>query len=197
MKKVKLSIYLMAILMFVACKDAGTAESEETSMNEETEEVMEMPDYAAFDAKVAKIRELFNAHIAKDIEAMDAMISDTLIWSPPYYNGNEMLGKAEYMDQLRMYHESFEGTQFEEGFADDNGSNPGGMWSGSVFPQETATSDSDVIRVYGTWTAKHTESGKDIGVKFFALCWINEDGQLAQFSEFFDFNGLAAQIEAE
>jgi limonene-1,2-epoxide hydrolase len=51
--------------------------------------------------------------------------------------------------------------------------------------------------VYGTWTATHTESGKEIGVKFFNLSSVNEDGKIVQSSDYFDVNGLAAQIAAQ
>ena len=70
-------------------------------------------------------------------------------------------------------------------------------WSGSVFPEATATIEPDVIRVYGTWHATHTESGKDVGVKFFTLITINEAGKISQISEYFDVNGLAVQIAEE
>ena len=72
-----------------------------------------------------------------------------------------------------------------------------GFWSGSVFPEQNANSDPNVIRVYGTWTAIHSESGKEIGVKYFNLTTINEDGKIVQSSEYFDVNGLAVQINAE
>ncbi len=72
-----------------------------------------------------------------------------------------------------------------------------GYWSGSVFPQATGTDAPGVIRVYGTWTATHTESGKEIGVKFFNLTTINDKGMIVQTSYYFDVNGLAVQIAAE
>ena len=73
----------------------------------------------------------------------------------------------------------------------------GGFWSGSVFPKESANASSNVIRTYGTWNATHTESGKEIGVKFFSLSSVNDEGLIVQTSEYFDVNGLAAQIAAE
>ena len=71
------------------------------------------------------------------------------------------------------------------------------MWSGSVFPKENASSAPNAIRQYGTWTATHTESGKEVGVKWFALGFINNDGNIVRWSEYFDVNGLAVQIAAE
>ena len=71
------------------------------------------------------------------------------------------------------------------------------MWSGSVFPKDQATSTPDAIRVYGTWTATHTASGKEIGVKYFALVFFNDDGKIVQWSDYFDVNGLAVQIAEE
>jgi hypothetical protein len=54
-----------------------------------------------------------------------------------------------------------------------------------------------VIRVYGTWTATHTETGKEIGLKFFNLTTINAEGLVIESSDYFDVNGLAAQIAAQ
>ena len=91
---------------------------------------------------------------------------------------------------------NFDNIKFTEGIAlADTLAN--GMWSGSVFPEEGASSTPDAIRIYGTWTATHTESGKDIGVKWFALGFFNDAGKIDQFTEYWDVNGLAVQIAAE
>lgn len=73
----------------------------------------------------------------------------------------------------------------------------GGFWSGSVFPKETADTSTNVIRTYGTWTATHSESGKEIGVKFFSLVSVNDEDKIVQTSDYWDVNGLAAQLAEE
>ncbi len=189
MKTKLFGIIMISLFTLICCKEK----------EQETEVVVEeqaTPDYEGFDKTVALIRALYQAHGDEDIEAMKAMVSDTLKFSPPYYNGNQWLGKEEFFAGIKGYQDGFENIKYTAGIAMPD-SLANGYWSGSVFPKETASMSLTAIRVYGTWTAKHTESGKDIGVKFYALMSFNDDGKLAQTSEYFDVNGLAVQIAAE
>lgn len=189
MKTKLFGIIMLALFTLISCKEKAQEAPEAV-----VEEVG--PDYEGFDKTVALIKALYKAHEDEDMEAMTAMVSDTLKFSPPYYNGNQWLGKEEFLAGIKGYHEGFENIKYTSGISMPD-SLANGYWSGSVFPKETATMSLTAIRVYGTWTATHTESGKDIGVKFFALMSFNEDGKLAQTSEYFDVNGLAVQIAAE
>ena len=190
MKTKLLSLALLAIVALFGCKQAEESEEEMA-----TEEVSS-PDYAEFDRKVEVIKAFYEAHCNEDLEAQAALLSDTLQWSPPYYNGNKWLGKEELMAALKGYHDAYDNIRYEPGVvtADDV---VGGFWSGSVFPEDGAATSPNVIRIYGTWTATHTESGKEIGVKFYSLGSVNEDGQIVSASDYFDVGGLTDQIEAQ
>lgn len=189
MKTKLFGMMLLAVLILIGCK-------EQASQTEMAEETTEAPDYADFEKKVEMIRTFYKAHGEEDMEALSAMLSDTLVWSPPAWNGNQMLGKEDLLAALKSYHDNFENIQWHEGIVMAD-STVNGYWSGSVFPGATAATTADVIRVYGTWTATHTESGKEIGVKFFNLTTFNEDGLIVNSSDYFDVNGLAVQIAAE
>jgi hypothetical protein len=180
MKNQLFSIITLAILTLVACKQPAAVEESES------------PDYALFDKKVEVLRSFIKVHSDEDLNAVTAILADTLKWSPPYYNGNQWLGKADYLSALKAYHDGYDNIKFTEGLVIEDINN--GMWSGSVFPKEQASSSADVIRMYGTWTATHTESGKEIGVKWFALGWVNDNGEISQMTEYWDVNGLAVQI---
>ncbi|NER11697.1 SnoaL-like domain-containing protein [Muriicola jejuensis] len=156
----------------------------------------EAPDYAAFDAKVAIIEAFYKAHEAENLETLANLLSDTLQWSPPQYNGNQWLGKDDLLAALKGYHENFDDIRFTPGVITANNT-AGAYWSGSVFPESTATTLSTNIRVYGTWNATHTETGKPTGVKFYSLITVNDAGKIASASDYFDVNGLAVQIAAE
>jgi hypothetical protein len=189
MKTKLFGLIILALLTLFSCKEK----------EQETEiviEEIESPDYASFDKKLSVIRSFYQAHSDEDLEAQMAMISDTLKWSPPDYNGNKWLGKEDYLTALKGYHDAFDNIKYIEGISmPDDVVN--GFWSGAVYPKEGANTDPNVIRVYGTWTATHTESGKKIGVKWFSLVTVNENGKLVQASDYFDVNGLAKQIAAE
>ena len=185
-----LSLALLAIFALFGCKQAEEAEEEMA-----TEEVAG-PDYADFDRKVAVIAAFYEAHGNEDLAAQTAMLSDTLQWSPPGFNDNTWLGKEELVAALKGYHDGFENIKFNSGIVTADDTVPG-YWSGSVFPEESASNTADIIRVYGTWTATHTESGKEIGVKFYSTVGVNADGQITSASDYFDVGGIMDQIEAE
>lgn len=189
MKKQLISLFALALLTLVGCKETATMEESETTEQN-------TPDDAAFNKKVAVIRAFFKAHADEDLEAQKAILSDTMKWSPPDYNGNQWLGKEELLAALKGYHDAFDNIKYQEGIVMPD-STANGFWSGSVFPVASATTSANVMRVYGTWTATHTESGKEIGVKFFNLTSVNDAGKIVQSSDYFDVNGLAAQIAAE
>jgi hypothetical protein len=193
MKNQVFNLIVFALLTLTACDQKKSGETEEIK---ETTEMQESPDYAAFDNKVEIIRSFLKAHEDENPEAQQGLLADTLKWSPPYYNANKWLGKADYLAALQNYHKDFENIKFEEGIMMAD-SLVNGMWSGSVFPKDQASISADAIRVYGTWKGTHTESGKEIGVKWFALAWTNDAGKISQISEYFDAHGLAAQIAEE
>lgn len=189
MKLNVISLALLAMLALYGCKQA--TEESTTEMEE-----VASPDYADFDRKVAVIKAFYEAHCNEDLEAQSAMLSDTLQWSPPNYNGNQWLGKTELLAALKGYHDGFDNIRYEAGIVTGD-SLAGGFWSGSVFPEATATTTADLIRVYGTWRATHAESGKEIGVKFFSLAGVNADGQIVSASDYFDVGGIMDQVEAQ
>ncbi len=184
MKKQLFGLIALALLTLAACQQA--AEVQET----------EAPDYAAFDNNVAVLKALFQAHSDEDLEALGNMLADTLTWSPAVYNGNKELGKDDLLAGLKGYHDDFENIQYVDGITIGD-SLINGWWSGSVFPKDQATSTPGNIRIYGTWTATHTATGKEVGAKWFALGGVNADGKIASMSEYFDVHGIYAQLEDE
>ncbi len=189
MKTKLFALIMLGVMTLFGCKEQ--AQEAETAMEE-----AEMPDYEDFAKKVAVIEAFYQAHCDEDLAAQEAMLADDLKWSPANYNGNQWLGKDEFMAAIKGYHDNFESIKYTEGIVMPD-STVGGFWSGSVFPKESANISANVIRTYGTWTATHSESGKEIGVKFFNLATVNDDGKIAQSSEYWDVNGLAAQLAAE
>ncbi len=184
MKNKLFCLITLALLTLVACKQPAVVEE------------VEAPDYALFDKNVEVVRAFIKAHCNENLNAIQTILSDTIQWSPAAYNGNKWLGKAEFLAALKAYHDNYENIQYKEGLILGD-SLVNGMWSGSVFPKENANSTGTNVRIYGTWTAKHTASGKNVGVKYFALGSVNSDGKIVSYSDYFDVNGLAVQIAAE
>ena len=189
MKTKIFSMIMLAIFTLFGCKE----QAKEAEM---AKEEAEMPDFDKFDRQVAVLEAFYQAHCDEDIDAQAAMIADDFQWSPPNYNGYQWLGKDEFVAALKGYHDGFENIKYAEGVVMPD-STVNGFWSGSVFPKGKADVSSTVIRSYGTWTATHTETGKEIGVKYFSLSSVNDEGKITQSSEYWDVNGLAAQLAEE
>ena len=196
MKNLFYSLIALTLLLFVSCKETTSANKAEVEETKEVKKTTAAPDYDAFNKKVATLRSFLKAHENEDLNAQKELLTDTLKWSPPYYNGNQILGKEDYLAVLKNYQDNFENINYTEGIRLGD-IQEDGWWSGSAFPEGKASTTPDAIRIYGTWTAIHTESKKEIGVKWFAIAWLNEAGKIAQMTEYFDVNGIAAQIAEE
>ena len=196
MKKLFLSLIAIALITFISCKESTTAESSEADETTEVAKVAEAPDYDLFNSRVETMRAFYKAHENEDLEAISNLLADTIKVSPPNYNGNQMVGKDEFLAVLKDYHDNFENINFTEGISLGD-IQEGGWWSGSVYPEESASVSAEAIRIYGTWKATHTESGKEIGVKYYSIAWMNDDGKLAQYTAYYDAHGIAAQLAEE
>ena len=98
MKTKLFTLIMLAVITFFGCKEQAPAP-------EMAEEESEAPDYAAYDKKVAVIHAFYKAHCEEDLAAQEAMISDDLKWSPPAWNGNQWLGKEEFLAAIKGYHD--------------------------------------------------------------------------------------------
>ena len=106
MKKQLTTIVVLALMTLSACQQpAPKAENTEKA-------AVETPNYAAFDKKVEVLRSFIKAHESENLDAQSALLADTLHWSPPYYNGNEWLGKADYLAILKNYQDNFENITY-------------------------------------------------------------------------------------
>ena len=141
----------------------------------------------------------FLDHHVKGFETEDSSLiaeylADSVKWSPPVWNDNKILGKAEMISIADQYFSEFDNLTFLPG--DGGIDSKGAFWSGSYYSEigET-TPEPNGIRIYGTWTGTHTESGATINNKWYAVVAFNEDGKVVMFSDWMDVSGLDAQIE--
>lgn len=199
MKKQVLSLIVLALLTIIACKETAstdTSDMEDKADDTASTEQKDAPDYAKFEKNSATLTAWIKAHCDENLDAMGTMVADTISWSPPMYNGNQWLGKEEFMAALKGYHDNYDNIKYTSGITLPD-QTAGGVYSGNVYPKETANNDPNTIRNYGTWTATHIASGKEIGVKWFGIAGFNEDGKIALWTEYWDLHGLQAQIDAE
>ncbi len=196
--KTNLLILVFALLTITACKQAETdkaASAEEETTEKAAEETADHT--ATFNARMEVLRAFFKAHGDEDYDAQTAMISDTVKWSSPRYSESPWQGKAEFMAAIKGYHDNFENIAYTEGIVLPNNT-ANGFFSGNQYSSDgTINTAANAIRCYGTWNATHSETGKAVGVKFFTVASFNEDNKIVMMTDYWNVDGLAAQLEAE
>ena len=185
-------IFVLALFTFIACKQAESSQVTEEVTEEETAEKPE-DQTDLFNERIAVIRAFIKAHSDEDLEAQAATLADTLKWSSARYNDGWQ-GKEELLAALKGYHDGFDDITYAEGIVlPDNTAN--GFFSGNFYSTDgTVNSDANGIRCYGTWKATHTETGKPIGAKWFAVLGFNDDNKIAMFTDYWNLDGLAVQL---
>ena len=166
------------------------------------------PDTSAFDDGLALFEKnkaiadkTFNLFIAKDIDGVMNLFADSALWSPPEYNSYEWLSKDELKVALTNYMNAFDNLKFTPGINLPGGNLVDGFWGGSRYRSDgnentssLSSSNPNNIRVYGTWSSTHTESGKETFSKWYAIVNFNDIGKIVRFNDWFNVDGLQVQI---
>ena len=56
------------------------------------------------------------------------------------------------------------------------------------------SSNPNSLRVYGLWTATHSDSGDEVQFKWFALIDFNEEGKIVKISDYMDVTGVLMKL---
>jgi hypothetical protein len=192
--KNQLLIFVLALLTITACKEAER--DQETATKEvEVEEVADHTD--TFKKRMAVLQAFVKGHSDEDLEAQAALISDTVKWSSPRYSENPWKGKEELLALIKSYHDNFDNITYTEGIVLPNNT-ANGFFSGNQYSSDgTVNTVANDIRMYGTWNATHTETGKPVGAKFFSVASFNEDNKIVMMTDYWNADGLASQLTEE
>ena len=181
-------LFLFGLLIIVSCADVNSS----ISVSEENQ--------AKFEQHVESFRTFAEGFAAEDMEMTLSVVSESVQWSPPYYNGGEVVGYDGFKSAVQGYFDNFDDIKFMEGEgpnmnpdADPNANSA--YWSGSLYSSANPTVDPSGLRVYGVWKWKHTESGAEGGNKWYGLITFGDDGKISGFSDWMDVNGMNVQIE--
>lgn len=194
--KNQLLIFAFALLTFTACKQAETSENiATTEVSTEVDNTIPEDNSATFNARMAVLKAFFKAHGDEDLEAQSSMLADSMKFSSPRYSSdNPWQDKNEFLTVIKGYHDNFENISYTEGIVLPNNTG-NGYFSGNQYSSDgTVNSGANAIRCYGTWNAKHTETGKAVGVKFFTVASFNEDNKIVMMTDYWNVDGLAAQL---
>ena len=155
--------------------------------------VVSEEDKAKFQDQIASFRTFTKAFYNEDIDLFMSVMSDSLKWSPPSYNGNKISGADDIKATVMSYFEGYDLITFNEG--EGLVGSDYAYWSGSLYSVGETNTDPLVMRVYGTWAMTHTETGAPVYNKWYGVLTFNEDGKIAVFSDWFDVNGMQVQID--
>ena len=155
-------------------------------------------DKATFEKQIESYTAYRKAFKEENIEDIMSLMADSLKWSPPQYNGNQILGYEDVKSQFQAYFDQFDDITFSEGEGLVNKNAPA-FWAGSAFSsgkgEQGASSSPNIMRVYGTWSGIHTESGAKVYNKYYGVLNFNSDGKIAELSDWMDVNGMQVQIQ--
>ena len=74
---------------------------------------------------------------------------------------------------------------------------PTRILGGSTFSSRESmglSSNPNSLRVYGLWTANHSDTGNEVQFKWFALIDFNEDGKIVKISDYMDVTGVLMKL---
>ena len=185
MKKI---ILLCGLLLIVSCADVNNS----NAVSDENQ--------AKFEQHIESFRTFAKGFNAEDMEMTLSVVSEDVQWSPPNYNGGQLVGYDEFKSAVQGYFDNFDEIEFMEGEGPNMNPNAdpnenSAYWSGSLYSSATPTDNPDGLRVYGVWKWKHTETGAEGGNKWYGLINFGEDGNISGFSDWMDVNGMSVQIE--
>tara|TARA_X000001036_G_scaffold422629_1_gene445741 strand:- start:484 stop:1065 length:582 start_codon:yes stop_codon:yes gene_type:complete len=185
MKKI---ILFCGLLLIVSCADVNNS----NAVSDENQ--------AKFEQHIESFRTFAKGFNAEDMEMTLSVVSEDVQWSPPYYNGGQLVGYDEFKSAVQGYFDNFDEIEFMEGEGPNMNPNAdpnenSAYWSGSLYSSATPTDNPDGLRVYGVWKWKHTETGAEGGNKWYGLINFGEDGNISGFSDWMDVNGMSVQIE--
>ncbi|MEJ6614087.1 MAG: hypothetical protein QNK64_08080 [Saprospiraceae bacterium] len=132
-----------------------------------------------FNENAASADSTFNLFESGDLDIMSDMYADDMFWSPA--NTTDSLSKEQWRSGMQEWHASFDSFSFQDR-----------LYYPSVDEEFVPNGG---VRVYGTWSSVHKETGKSTQTKYYAVLEYNEDGKIEGNMEWFDLGGIFDQLE--
>ena len=185
------NIYNLLVLTFMVLTSCNTNNSTVTENVGSSDQ-----DKATFQKNIDAHATFAKAFNEENMELLMSTMADSLKWSPAFYNENKILGAEDFKSQIQVYFDQFDEVTFHPGEGLINEDAPA-YWAGSHYSsgEGMVTTSPNGIRVYGTWSAIHTETGAKIYNKHYGVLTFNSDNKIAEISDWMDISGMQAQIE--
>ncbi len=160
------NILLIALIGFslISCQERA-AETEETTD----------PNLEAFEKNTEATKQLIDSFIQKDLEGMRSFLSDDFYYIGPVY-GEDSINVDAWMEREQYFMDTYDDLKFEDPL----------FFAGLA---EDMTPNGDV-RIYGTWTFTHKESGWSGGVIYYSVLFFNDEGKVIRIMDWFNTSDL-------
>jgi hypothetical protein len=190
MKKIKILTIIAIVALSYSCNNSAL----QGMLNEsETGIIVSEEEKAKFQNQIETFNTFTKGFYNEDIDLLMGVMADSAKWSPPSYNGNQVLDVVAFRAAVTNYFDTFDKITFNEGeglVGSDNA-----FWSGSLYSAGETNTDPSVMRVYGTWSMVHTKTSAPVYNKWYGVLTFNEDGKIAVFSDWMDVGGMETQIQ--
>ena len=117
----------------------------------------------------------------QDFETFKSLIHEDVQHQSPMY-GQGLVDYDGVLAQAKFYMEGFKNITFE---------NP--IWLPGV--NDTTLVNNGSVRVYGVWTATHTESQKDVNLRSYHYWDFDENGLILTAGDYFDATGMMMSLQ--
>ena len=165
-------LFYLLVVILISCNPI----SKEKGVNSEKQK--------KFETNVTNFNSMIDAFADENHEKFMGAFADSLKWSgPDKINMSEFDSKETLSSALKEYMAAY----------DDHALKNTRFFAGSTYSSMEASDSPDVIRVYGDWHHKHTETGINVSHKWMAVLFFNEDGQIHEFWDYFDSTGFSQQ----
>tara|TARA_B100000886_G_scaffold322274_1_gene265153 strand:+ start:3811 stop:4308 length:498 start_codon:yes stop_codon:yes gene_type:complete len=132
-----------------------------------------------FEKNVELSKKFFQLHGEENYTEMKDMMHDDVKWTSPKY-GEGIVDKATQLGYVKMYQDLYEDIKFTANY-----------WLPGV---DTLTLKNDgSVRVYGSWTGKHSETGNEFDLgSYHTFAW-DKDDKLVGGGDWFDLTGFVME----
>ena len=128
-----------------------------------------------FEKHVELGKNFFKLHGEEKFDEMKDLLSDDLSWTSPAY-GEGLINKETQLGYIKMYQDLYDNINFEANY-----------WLPGV---DTLSLQNDgSIRVYGSWTGVHTETGNEFNLSSYHTMAF-QDGKIVGGGDWFDLTGF-------
>lgn len=170
-------IAILLIILFASCEAPSSGVSE--------------ADANTFEKNVQTIKDSWiKGYQEENAEKVLSFMADSIQWTSA---AGDVSGKESLSEAVQYWIDNFEDFSFTE--AEGLEGTDVGYWGGNTYPVEQAMSGPNNVRMYGTWRATNSKTGKTGAIKSYVVLNFNADGQVHTATEYGDYGSMMSTFD--